>query len=309
MFKNLLIYTLPSAINLDLLAEDEAAKLAFAPCALSAEKSIGWTPPRGQEHGALIEKVAGQWLMAMTREVRKVPGDALKRALEEKCQHIEIQTGRKPGRKEKRDLKEEIHLALLPQVLPTRSTTQLWIDPAARLLCIDGTGGAKVDDVITLLVKSFEGFAIEPLVTQISAGAAMSSWLSDSSAADGESDSAVPNGFPDGLAPGKFLELTACDESQARVRFTNHQIVTEEVADHIQQGKVPTQMAIEWDDRVSFVLTDKMGIRKIEIQDVALESGPKDKGSDEFDANVTIFTGEFSKLIPDLVAALGGSTP
>lgn len=308
MFKNLLIYTIPATVDLALMAEDDAAKLRFEPCALSAEKSSGWVPPRGQEHGALIEKVNGQWLMAMLQEVRKVPGDALRRALEEKCQQIEMSTGRKPGRKEKRELKEEIHRELLAQVLSTRSKTQLWIDPAARLLGIDGTGGAKVDDVITLMVKTFEGFIIEPLATQASAGTSMATWLMQATDPS-EADAGAGAGFPDNFAPGKLLELAACDESQARVRFTKHHILTTEVRDHLAQGKVPTQMAMQWDDRVSFVLTDKLGIRKIDFLEAVIESQSKDGAADAFDADVAIFTGEFSKLIPDLVAALGGSTP
>lgn len=303
MFKNILIYTVPAAVNLDLLTDDGAAKLAFEPCALSAEKSSGWVPPRGQEHGALIEKVNGQWLMAMLQEVRKVPGDALRRAVEEKCQHIEMSTGRKPGRKEKQDIKSEVHRELLSQVLTTRSKTQLWIDPAARLLCIDGTGGAKIDDVITLLVKTFEGFLIEPLVTQASAGTSMATWLMQAT-----DTSEAGAAFPDNFAPGKFLELAACDESQARVRFTKHHILTPEVRDHLAQGKVPTQMAVQWDDRVNFVLTDKLGIRKIELLDVDLATATKDSAADAFDADVAIFTGELSKLIPDLIDALGGPT-
>ncbi len=302
MFKNILIYTIAPSTNLDLLTDDAAAALAFTPCAMSAEKSSGWVPPRGQEHGALIEKVNGQWLMAMLQEVRKVPGDALRRALDEKCQQIEMSTGRKPGRKEKRDLKDEIHRELLSQVLSTRSKTQLWIDPAARLLCIDGTGGAKVDDVITLLVKTFEGFIIEPLVTKSSAGTSMATWLMQATdPSESRSD------FPENFAPGKLLELAACDESQARVRFTKHHILTPEVRDHLAQGKVPTQMAVQWDDRVSFVLTDRLGIRKIELLDVDAATATKDNAADAFDADVAIFTGELSKLIPDLVAALGGS--
>jgi len=136
MLKNLSIYTINPACNLNLLTDEAAEGRGFEPCALTSEKSIGWVPPRGLEHGALIEKVNGHWLMAMMKEVRKVPGDALNRALDEKCQQIELSTGRKPGRKEKRELKEELLLELLPQVLPVRSKTLVWIDPSARLLGI-----------------------------------------------------------------------------------------------------------------------------------------------------------------------------
>ena len=70
---------------------------------------------------------------------------------------------------------------------------------------------------------------------------------------------------------------------------------------------VPTQLALTWDGRVSFVLTENFALKKIKLLDVVLEGQEKaGKGDNNFDADVAISTGELGKLIPDLVEALGG---
>jgi recombination associated protein RdgC len=57
-----------------------------------------------------------------------------------------------------------------------------------------------------------------------------------------------------------------------------------------------------WNDKVSFELTEQLGIRKIDIRGV--EEAPK--GEDGFDADVAIATGELSVLLPQLLESLGG---
>ncbi len=59
-----------------------------------------------------------------------------------------------------------------------------------------------------------------------------------------------------------------------------------------------------WDNRVSFVLTEAMTIKKIKLLDVVLEGPAAQEGG--FDTDVAISTGELSRLIPDLVEALDG---
>jgi recombination associated protein RdgC len=79
------------------------------------------------------------------------------------------------------------------------------------------------------------------------------------------------------------------------------------VAEHIQQGKLPTQVAMTWEGRVSFVLTETMTLKRIKLLDVVMEAtAPAGSKDDAFDANVAIATGELGKLFPDLLAALGG---
>jgi len=67
---------------------------------------------------------------------------------------------------------------------------------------------------------------------------------------------------------------------------------------------LPTKLAMTWDDRVSFVLTEGLQLKKVAFLDTVFEGQGQDDGG--FDADVAIATGELSKLIPDLIEALGG---
>lgn len=79
------------------------------------------------------------------------------------------------------------------------------------------------------------------------------------------------------------------------------------ITEHGAAGKVPTKLAMTWNDRVSFVLSDMAQIKKIKLLDVVLD-GVQENGKDDdgFDADAAIVTGELSALIPDLIEALGG---
>ena len=53
--------------------------------------------------------------------------------------------------------------------------------------------------------------------------------------------------------------------------------------------------------------TEALALKKIEILDVVLENaGEPQNAAEAFDADVAITTGELGRMLPDLVAALGG---
>ena len=111
---------------------------------------------------------------------------------------------------------------------------------------------------------------------------------------------------PAGFSIDRECELKQPDSEKATVRYARHTLDIDELAAHIQQGKLPTQLAMTWNGRVSFVLTEALTLKKIKLLDVVLEGTPEPQGDDGFDADVALSTGELRALIPDLVAALGG---
>ena len=102
-------------------------------------------------------------------------------------------------------------------------------------------------------------------------------------------------------------ELKTPDDQKSTVRYSRHTLEIDEVAQHIAAGKVPTQLAMTWNDRVSFMLTETAQVQKIKLLDVVLD-GVQEGGKDDdgFDTDAAIITGELSGLIPDLLDALGG---
>lgn len=294
MFKTAIIYRIAQGWTPDIgLAEDGLAKIPFTECGATQEESGGWIPPRGEEHGALLESVGGQWILRYKTETKQVPAQVLKRRVDEKSVAIEKATGRKPGKKERKELQEEAKLDLLPMAFTRQASTWVWIDPKARTLLVDAGSQARADVVVSLLVESLPGLSLSLLYTETSPQAAMSHWLSTQEP-------------PTGFTVDRECELKASDESKAVVRYGRHPLNIEEVQAHIAAGKLPTRVAMTWDDRVSFVLTEGLQVKKINFLDTVFEGTKKDDSG--FDTDVAIATGELSKLIPDLIEAMGGES-
>ncbi|PXW95753.1 recombination associated protein RdgC [Sphaerotilus hippei] len=295
MFKNLILFRVGPDWSAS-LEQVEAAldSRRFVPCGASQPMSAGWIEPRGKGHGVLVESVGGQWLMKMMVEQKVLPGSVVKRRVDEICAHIEQTEGRKPGRKESKEIKEQATLELLPMAFTKQGAMLVWIDPAARLMVVDASSPGRADDVVTALVQAVDGLALAPIHTAVSPQAAMSEWL-------------VSGEPPAIFTVDRDCELKSTDEMKSVVRYARHGLDSDEVRQHIlTQGKVPTRLAMTWNDRVSFLLTDTLQVKKITFLDGVYEGQAGGGGEDEFDADAAIATGELSQLIPDLLDALGG---
>jgi recombination associated protein RdgC len=88
------------------------------------------------------------------------------------------------------------------------------------------------------------------------------------------------------------------------VRYARHALDIAEIREHILAGKQPTRLALTWQGRVSFMLTDALLVKKIAFLDGVFESGGKKE--DNFEADAAIATGELAPMIGDLLDALGG---
>lgn len=294
MFKNALVYRIDQwepPTQAEIAQRLEGSR--FAECAPSQPEAAGWVEPRGEKHGALLESVGGQLILKLCSESKPVPSGVVKQQLEARLDQIEADTGRRPKGKAKRELKEQIVHALLPRAFPKRSSTLVWIDLAAKRVLIGVTSAKKADAVVTRLVELFGGLRLAPLQTALSPATAMSAWLADKEP-------------PRGFSIDRECELKQPDSEKAAVRYARHTLEIDEVGEHIRQGKLPTQLALTWNSRVSFVLTDALVLKKIKLLDVVLEGSGQGDADGGFDADVAITTGELRGLLPDLIDALGG---
>ena len=296
MFKNLIVYRIAAGWSVS-AAQMEASleKARFVECGATQPLSVGWVEPRGVAHGPLAEVVAGQLLLKLGVEQKVLPGTVVKRRVDEMAAQIEKATGRQPGKKQKKELKEDAVLELLPQAFTKQAAINVWIDAQHMLLLIDASSPARADEVVTLLVKCFDGISISHIATVKSAAVAMTRWL-----ATGEP--------PAGFTVDRECELKSADEMKSVVRYARHPLDTDEVRRYVAAGKLPTKLALTWKGRVSFLLTDAMQIKKIAFLDGVFD-GSKPGKDEAFDADAAIATGELRQLIPDLIEALGGEQP
>jgi recombination associated protein RdgC len=292
-FKNLQIYRLPApwAFTPEQL-EAALQPQGFVPASSNELLRQGWDSPRG--NGSLVHVVNKQMLLLLGTEKKLLPGTVINQVAKAKAAELEEQQGFPPGKKAMRELKERVADELLPRAFSIRSNVWVWIDPVNGWLVVDAASPSKADDVIKLLLKAVDKMPLESLRVQRSPVAVMTAWL--------EADEA-----PYGFTIDQDTELRATGESKAAVRYVKHTLEPDDIRRHIAAGKQCTRLAMTWNDRISFVLTESLAIKGVKPLDVIKEGESVTYSDDErFDNDIVLMTGELSKLMADVVEALGG---
>ncbi|MDY7546003.1 recombination-associated protein RdgC [Glaciimonas sp. CA11.2] len=293
-FKNLQIYRIPApwAISSDQL-EAFLSKQAFAECSSLEMQSQGWISPR--DNGMLVHVVNRQLILALGTEKKLLPATVINQVTKARAAEIEEQQGFAPGRKQLKDLKEQVTDELLPRAFSIRRTTWVWIDPVNGWLVVDASSPAKAEEVLKLLLGSVDKLQVSGLRTVHSPLTSMTDWL-------------VADEAPSGFTVDQDTELRANGEGKATVRYVRHTLEAEDVRRHIAAGKQCTRLAMTWADRISFVLTEGLAVKRIAPLDVIKEENDVSSINDDerFDSDLTLMTGELNKLLSDLVFSLGG---
>jgi recombination associated protein RdgC len=265
----------------------------FQGCGASDRSARGWVPPRGED-GELVFSIARQQLIALGVEQKLLPASVVRQYAQAKLEQIEAAQGYKPGRKQRREITDQVETELLPRAFVKRGLTYVWIDPMNRWLLVDASS-PRADEVMEQLKLSLGELPLTLVKTQVAPATAMTQWLAA------------------GEAPGSFsidrdCELQAAADERPAVRYVRHSLDSEEVRNHIANGKSATRLALTWNDRVSFVLTEQMQVKKVSFLDIIKEDAERqaENADDLFAANFTLMCGELSQLLAHLVEALGG---
>jgi len=294
-FRNLQIFRLAPDWAYSTDALSAALKRGiFQGCGAGDRLALGWVPPRGED-GDLVFSVERQQLIALGIEQKLLPMSVVRQYAKARLEQIAAAQGYKPGRKQTREVTDQVEAELLPRAFVKRGLTYVWIDPVNRWLLVDAASTSRADEVMAQLKLSLGELPLTLLKTQVAPATAMTQWLAA------------------GHAPGSFsidrdCELQAAAEERPAVRYVRHNLDSDEVRNHIAGGKTATRLALTWNDRVSLVLTEQLQIKKLAFLDVLKEDAERqgENADDLFAANFTLMCGELSQLLAHLVDVLGG---
>jgi len=234
-------------------------------------------------------------MILLGTEKKLLPATVVNQVTKARAAEIEEQQGYAPGRKQLKDLKEQVTDELLPRAFSIQRNTWVWIDPVNGWLVIDAASPAKAEEILKLLLGSVDKLQVAGLRTAHSPLTSMTNWLASDEA-------------PHGFTVDQDTELRAAGESKATVRYVRHTIEADDVRRHIASGKQCTRLAMTWADHISFVLTESLAIKRIAPLDVLKEGNDTSSKNDDerFDSDMMLMTGELNKMLNDLVFALGG---
>ncbi|QRE00639.1 DNA recombination-dependent growth factor [Pseudomonas phage Itty13] len=291
-FRNALIYRFAQHIDLkpDALAEALATKPHREPASQELT-TYGFVPPFGSE---LVQHVDGAMLIAAKKTERILPGAVVREELAKKVAEIEEQQMRKVYKKEKDQLKDEIVLNLLPRAFLRHKATFAIL--GEEFIIVDATSARHAEDLLSTLREALGSLPVRPLAVKVAPTASMTDWVKTQE------------------APGDFHLLDECDlrdthEDGGIVRCKRQDLTSEETQLHLTAGKLVTKLSMAWGDKLSFVLDDKLAIKRLRFEDLLQEQAEKDGGEDahgQLVASLAIAAGSLYELIAALTEALGG---
>ncbi|MGO1462692.1 MAG: recombination-associated protein RdgC [Marinobacter sp.] len=289
-------FTKPFDISAEEL-EDKLGADAFKPCGPQETTRQGWVPPLGKHGELLVHSANGYHLIALRKEEKILPGPVVKEAVEEKAEAIEIEQGRKVRRKEKDEIKEQVMLEMLPQAFSRNRRSFAYLAPKDGVLVVDAGSAKQAEDLASTLRKSLGSLPVRPPAVEQAPIFTLTGWLNETI------------DLPGTVALGDECELKDPSEDGGVVRCKGLNLKADEIRNHLEAGMEVTKLAITWDDNVSFMLDEELGIRRLKFGETLqdqLDDVEVDDAVAKFDAAFTIMTLELSKLIPGLLEAMGG---
>jgi recombination associated protein RdgC len=296
LFKNLIFHHLPANWTLSAAElEGQLAGRTLRPCGPFDMSSRGWVPVTNG--GRLLHTVNQQHMIALGVDEKLLPGSIVRQVAQERADIQAQEQGFPVGRKQMRDLRARVADELRARALTRRRITRAWIDPQAGWFAVDAASIPRAEMVVETLSDTLGSFAPRAVQTERSPHASMASWLLR------------------GEAPTRFsidddLELQTAEKSKAIIRYTRHPLDGKEIRAHLAAGKYPTRLGLTWNDRVSFVLTDKLQVKRLEFLEMNKDDTQADEvdPAEQFDIDFAVMAGELVSLLKDLTGVLGAES-
>lgn len=271
-------------------------KWAWTPCASQDMSRTGFVNPiTGTTEGELAFHASGFLMALIKTETKMLPSDVLKNALAEKVGKLESEQSRKLKKTEKDSLKDEVLHALLPRAFSRFSTTSVLFDLKGQRIFVNA-GAKGSENALALIRKALGSLPVVPLTMESPIELTLTAWLK------GED---VPAGF----TIGERAQLKAILEDGGVINCNKQDLLSDEIANHLEAGKLVTKLALDWQERIQFVLADDGQLTGIKFSDSLTDQNDdidRDDEAQRKSADILLMASELVALSDNMIAALGG---
>ncbi|QZI91875.1 DNA recombination-dependent growth factor C [Vibrio phage 51E28.1] len=297
-FKNALVYRFNREIKFDAAQlETQLKEFMFTPCGEKDKQKFGWVEPMGRFGGQAMTHVGnGNILLTAQLQVKNVPSKNLAKAVKERVDKIEAVEGRPLKKIERDSIRDDAFNEMLPRAFETDTYSHLLIMPALNLIVVDATSYNKAEDALALLRKTIGSLPVVPVVPKSAVETIMTQWIKT-----GET--------PAGITALDKIVLSSIVDQGGKATLAKQDLSADEVKNHIEANKVVTSLELNWQDRISFKLSDDFSIKTLKWSDELKDENddiPREDEIARFDADFVLACGEFAAFLPQLFEAFDG---
>lgn len=288
-FKQITLFQLNKDQNLNLAKlVEKLESFEFKPCLASMPSSLGWVPPIDEEGAPLARAVNGYIMICLQVEEKILPATVVRQEVLKKIKEIELAEDRKMGGKEKLSLKDEMILTLLPRAFSKINKVYAYLDTKNSKLILGTSNTKRIEQFLSAFKKSIAEEIYIADVDKLSS--IMTYWLKHKD-------------YPTSLAIEKACLFQDPQQQSRIIRCQQQDLFAENIQSFIKEGYEVKQLALTWQDRVSFIMSDRFVIQGLRFQDEVIaqvkEMEPETK-QQQFDADFLIMTEMLSGLLTDL---------
>lgn len=238
-------------------------------------------------------------LLALGGEDKILPTAVINQHIAGKVEELEKQRGRPVGARERRKLKDDALTELLPRALVRPSRLAGFVDIDKGWVVVDTSSRKAAEGFVSAIRNALGSFPATSIEPEESPRAILTEWLISQKTAQG-------------FALGDECELKDPADKGAVVRCRRQDLTADEMREHLTAGKQCTQLAMTYNERMSFVLDESLTIRKFKLLDLAfeqLDKGDRENAKAELDARLALMAGELATLLVAIETTFSISRP
>lgn len=280
--KSLTVVTLINPDVLEKLTEEKLAEYQFQPCGEYDALSMGFSKTY---EDAYRFSHFNHSLLTFTVEKKPVPGSAIKRGIAAEAKRIEKETGFKPNKHQRKQIKEDVTDMLRARAIAVSKDYKVWLDIKAGRVMIEATTDAIVGAVLQRLYLATEA---NPVTTMWPSVETMTDWVNDNCPEELTLDDAVTMEFP--------------GENGKQAKYTKANLDDADIVANIELGAQVLALSATWDSRVSFKLGKSQQLTGIKPTTFTKDSYRADEKADRFQNDFYLMTQTLSGLIHYLIS-------
>ena len=295
-FKNARLYCLTKPFENS--AEELETKLAeqlFHPCSSHDKAKFGWVSPLGKEGEMLIHALGDYIMVCAQKQERILPASVINDATEEKVAELEERQGRKVYRKERRQIKDDVYISLLPRAFTRNQQTFAYIAPKENLIVINTASAPKAEALLSLLRESIGSLPVALPDTRRAPGDVMTRWLKEQHASDN-------------FVIDEDCELYNPSDGSNIVRCKGQDLYSDEIQSHLEAGKQVKNLGVTWKSLLNCIVGDDLSVKRLRFEGMKEETANEEveSAAQKFDQEFAVMTLELSGFFKAFFSAFGG---